>query len=141
MSERNTRIRKSQISDIAPKDVNAYATNEYVDGYVPSYDSATGKWTWIENAGGVSTLSGLSDVDFDSGTPTDGQVLTYDSSSDRWKAEDASGGESELSELTDVDFDSGTPTDNQILQYDSTTDKWKAEEIDEIPRWRLWFNA
>ena len=41
-------------------------------------------------------LPDLSDVDFDSGTPTDGQVLTYDNASGKWKAEDASGSENTI---------------------------------------------
>jgi len=39
---------------------NILATNTPSDNYVPSYDLATGKFTWVE-AGGASDINGLSD--------------------------------------------------------------------------------
>ncbi len=84
-TERNTRIRASQISSILPNDLEA--TNAFVDNYVPSYDLATGKFTWVSNAGGVSDLADLGDVDFDSGTPVDDDIIKYDSVSGKWKSE------------------------------------------------------
>ena len=57
MSEKHTRVKASQIADIRPADITAYATNEPTDNYIPSYDEATGKWTWVENTGGTSAHS------------------------------------------------------------------------------------
>ncbi len=45
MVERNTRIRASQIQSILPDDLEA--TNSLTDNYVPSYDLASGKFTWV----------------------------------------------------------------------------------------------
>ena len=78
---------RSQIPPLQFDDIDS--TNNAVNGYVPSYDESSGKFTWVSNAGGVSTLADLTDVDFDSGTPAERQVLTYDSTSGKWKAEDA----------------------------------------------------
>lgn len=56
MTERNTRIRPSQISAILPNDLEA--TNSPSDQQVPVYDSATGKFTWsTQSTGGESTSS------------------------------------------------------------------------------------
>ena len=48
-------------------------------------DQSTALWVWETdiNAGGSSTLVGLSDVGINS--PVDGQVLTYDAASAKWK--------------------------------------------------------
>lgn len=51
MAERNTRVRASQIRSILPADIEA--TNAPTDGYVPSYNEAEEKFTWLEQAGGV----------------------------------------------------------------------------------------
>lgn len=46
--ERSTRIRASQIRNILPDDLDAtIALGTGMDGYVTSYDEATGKFTWI----------------------------------------------------------------------------------------------
>jgi len=45
MVERNTRIKYNQIASVRPNDMDA--TNELVDTYVPAYDAATGKFTWV----------------------------------------------------------------------------------------------
>lgn len=47
MADRNTKITTNQIADgsLLPKDLDA--TNALVDTYIPKYDSATGKFTWI----------------------------------------------------------------------------------------------
>lgn len=50
MTERNTRVRASQIRSILPDDIES--TNLPVDNYVPSYNSASGKFTWTAVAGG-----------------------------------------------------------------------------------------
>lgn len=126
MVERNTRIRYSQISSVRPDDLDSTnALGSGIDNYIPSYDEATGKFTWVENTAGVSTLEGLTDVEFDSGTPTDGQVLTYDSGSGKWKAEDASGGASQLSDLSDVG--DTTPTNKNVLVADG--DSWESRAL------------
>jgi len=85
MVDRNTAIRRSQLKPIQYDDLDA--TNAAVDNYVPSYDEATGKFTWIAVAGGISNLPDLGDVDFDSGTPADDYIMRYDSASGKWKAE------------------------------------------------------
>lgn len=88
MTERNTRIRASQITSILPEDLDATnSVGSALDGYVPSYDVTTGKFIWIASGGGVTTLEELTDVLFDSGTPTDAQVLQYDADSSKWKAQ------------------------------------------------------
>lgn len=48
--ERSTRIRKTQISEVAPSDLEA--TNSFSDNQVPSYDLATGKFTWVDAGDG-----------------------------------------------------------------------------------------
>lgn len=50
--ERSTRVRASQIKSILPSDVEA--TNSPSDGLVPSYDVATGKFTWVTAGSGSS---------------------------------------------------------------------------------------
>jgi len=102
MTERNTRIRYSQIASVRPDDLDA--TNALVNNYIPSYDESTGKFTWVAQGSGggtVSNIEDLNDVDFDSGTPTDGQALIYDSASGKWKAETIPGG----TEIKDTDGD------------------------------------
>jgi len=51
MVERNTRVRASQIMSILPDDMEA--TNDLVNDYVAKYDSASGKFTWVEMTGGA----------------------------------------------------------------------------------------
>lgn len=67
MVERNTRIRASQISSILPDDLEA--TNALVEGYVAKYDSATGKFTWIQmsSGGGTSYRTTFTNSDLASG--------------------------------------------------------------------------
>ena len=60
MTERNTRIRASQIKSILPIDMES--TNARVDDYIPSYNLSEEKFTWVENAGGGgnhNSLTGL----------------------------------------------------------------------------------
>jgi len=52
MSDRNTSINRKQLKPIRQDDLDA--TNSPSDGYVPSYDEATGQFTWVENTGGSS---------------------------------------------------------------------------------------
>jgi len=55
--ERNTRVRASQIIDILPEDLSAtIALGTGMDGYIPKYDDATGKFTWIPNGGGAKHI-------------------------------------------------------------------------------------
>jgi len=49
MTERNTRIRASQIINITPADVDA--TNSPSNNQVAIYDSSTGKFTWADQTG------------------------------------------------------------------------------------------
>jgi hypothetical protein len=78
MSERNTRIRASQIINILPSDLDVtIALGTGMDGYIPSYDEATKKFTWVAQ-GGVNALADLTDVEFNTGTPIDKSLLVYD---------------------------------------------------------------
>lgn len=57
MSDRNTRIRATQFRNLTllPEDIKATnVLGSAMDGYIPSYDLATGEFTWIESSGGVS---------------------------------------------------------------------------------------
>ena len=49
MTERNTRIRASQIRNVLPDDLEA--TNSPSNKLVPSYDLSTTKFTWVTNQG------------------------------------------------------------------------------------------
>lgn len=121
-SERNTRIRASQIISITPNDIES--DNEIQDNYYIRKKTGENKFEWVAG-GGVSNLYELSDVDFDSGTPSDNQVLTYDNASGKWKAEDPTGGASQLSDLTDVGVT--TPTDKNVLVADG--DSWESRAL------------
>ena len=113
--ERNTRVRSSQIKSILPDDLEA--TNDRVDNYIPSYDLATGKFTWSQNISGASNIEDLGDVDFDSGTPIDGYSLVYDNATSKWKAELISGGDfSDGGEAGGADRKLGN-TDNYDLEF------------------------
>lgn len=48
MANRNTKIKMSQIADIAPSDVTANATNTPSTGQVPSKAGSGDEWTWID---------------------------------------------------------------------------------------------
>lgn len=88
MSERNTRIRASQIINILPSDLEATVPlGTGMDNYVPSYDEATGKFTWVAQGSGGS-LASLSDVELDTGTPINNSILVYDESTGvlKWKS-------------------------------------------------------
>ncbi len=50
MADRNTSIRRQQLQPIRQDDFDA--TNSPSDNYIPSYDLATGKFTWVAQAGG-----------------------------------------------------------------------------------------
>jgi len=123
MTDRFGVFNRSQIPPLREDDLDA--VNSPTDGYVPSYDEASGKFEWVSNAGGVSTLADLTDVVFDSGTPADNQVLTYDAGTGKWKSEDASGGASQLSELTDVN--TSTPTNRYVLVADGVD--WESRAL------------
>lgn len=56
-TERNTRIRASQISSVLPNDLEAI--NALVDTYVPAYDSATGKFEWVAGGGSALTVKAV----------------------------------------------------------------------------------
>ena len=46
---------------------NILATNSPVDNYIPSYDSATGKFTWVANTGGGGGAGDITGVDLTGG--------------------------------------------------------------------------
>lgn len=54
-TQRNTSIRGDQIKDLTIMAVDLNSTNSAVDNYVPSYDLATGKFTWMA-AGGLANI-------------------------------------------------------------------------------------
>ncbi len=68
---------RNQIPPLQYDDLDS--TNSPLDNYVPSYDEATGKFTWVSVAGGVSQLSDLSDVGVT--TPTNKNILIADGNS------------------------------------------------------------
>ncbi len=121
--ERNTRIRSSQIIDVLPSDIDAI--NSEQDLYYIRKASGQDKWEWVSGAGGAISLSELTDVDFDTGTPEDNQVLTYDTASGKWKAEDAIAGAEQLSDLSDVGVT--TPTNRNVLVADG--DSWESRAL------------
>jgi len=57
MADRNTSIRRGQLKPIRQDDLDA--TNSPTDGQIPSYDNATGQFTWVDagsGGGGGSTF-------------------------------------------------------------------------------------
>lgn len=56
MVDRNTKITSNQIADDTLLPTDLASTNSEVDNFVPSHDSATGKFTWIEVPGAVTTV-------------------------------------------------------------------------------------
>jgi len=77
MAERNTRIRKTQISSVGPDDFDA--TNSPADNQIPTYDNATGKFTWANVEGAVGSgnifLDEFTQADIESGNIL---VVTHD---------------------------------------------------------------
>ncbi len=169
MTERNTRIRASQIINIAPIDFDA--TNSPTNNQVAKYDSSTGKFTWTDQTGGggsgssyttsftnANLSSGILAVTHNLGV-TYPVVIIYDENDNVIESDEITysttneiaidlssfgtisgtwnvrvgtgggGGATSLEEMTDVSFDSGTPTDNQVLQYNASEGKWKAETL------------
>jgi hypothetical protein len=49
-------VRHNQISSVLPNDL--LATNGLIDEYIPKYDSATGKFTWVSVSGETATTIG-----------------------------------------------------------------------------------
>lgn len=58
MSERNTRIRGNQIKSDTVEPADLDATNSPADNQVPTYDSATGDFTWEAQGGEASATRG-----------------------------------------------------------------------------------
>lgn len=71
MVERNTRIRASQIASVLPDDLES--TNSATDNQIPSYDSATQKFTWIDQAGGGGSSTSYTES-FDNGDLTSSKI-------------------------------------------------------------------
>ena len=85
MADRNTGIRASQIKNLTLLPEDLKSTNSLgagLDNYLPSYDHATGQFTWVAQGGGAGQLSDLSDVG--DTTPTDKNVLVADG--DSWES-------------------------------------------------------
>ena len=55
MADRNTRIRGKQILEDSVEPTDLQSTNSPADNQVPSYDSATGQFTWETGGGGSDT--------------------------------------------------------------------------------------
>jgi len=73
MVERNTRIKYNQIASVRPNDMDA--TNELVDTYVPAYDAATGKFTWVTAAETTTTIGSLINGADAKTTPVDADMV------------------------------------------------------------------
>jgi hypothetical protein len=68
----------------------------------------------------VSTLGGLSDVDFAANPPAAGQVLVYDGANTTWKP-----GAMAANDLTDVDTATTAPAAKDTLIFDGASNTWK----------------
>lgn len=79
MTERNTRVRASQIRSILPIDMES--TNARVDGYIPSYNESEEKFEWVENSGDGVTRSEWNQNGFEN--LTDSILAWTDSTPDR----------------------------------------------------------
>ena len=66
---------------------NLLATNTPTDNYVPSYDIATGKFTWVENAGGGGGGGSMTSVKSNGSAVGGSDIVTLDFSSDFGVAE------------------------------------------------------
>ena len=81
--------------EVGVSGANILATNSPTDNYVPSYDSATGKFTWVVNAGGGG---GINNVVEDSSPELGGDL-------------DANG--------NDISMGTNTITDTKVGQWDT----------------------
>jgi len=81
--------------EVGVSGANILATNSPTDNFVPSYDSATGKFTWVVNAGGGG---GINNVVEDSSPQLGGDL-------------DANG--------NDIDMGTNTITDTKVGQWDT----------------------
>jgi len=66
---------------------NLLATNTPTDNYVPSYDIATGQFTWVENAGGGGGGGSMTSVKSNGSAVGGSDIVTLDFSSDFGVAE------------------------------------------------------
>ena len=73
MTDRYTRVRTNQIENVLPDDLDA--TNGLSDNYIPSYDLATGKFTWVAKG------SGTLDESYDYGGAGVGRQINVDNGS------------------------------------------------------------
>ena len=105
-------------------DINEFSTDDTLGGdsddAVPTEQAVK---AYVD--GKTYSLSDLTDIDFDSGTPADNNVLTYDSGSGKWKSEAPTGGASELSDLSDVGVT--TPTNKNVLVADGGS--WESRAL------------
>ena len=92
---------------------NILATNSPVDNYIPSYDSATGKFTWVANTGGGGgagditgvDLTGCVGISIDSETNTESGAYSSTITCNLEGTELASTGETGTSKFLRVDGD------------------------------------
>lgn len=90
---------------------NILATNSPVDNYIPSYDSATGKFTWVANTGGGAgditgvDLTGGVGISIDSETNTESGAYSSTITCNLEGTELASTGETGTSKFLRVDGD------------------------------------
>lgn len=107
------------IGDGADTNKTIFANNG--DGNKPAlrYNASTNKWQFANDGvsfsdmgagGGASQLSDLSDVTFDSGTPTGNQVLTYNAGEGKWKAATPGAASATSGTFTNGDLSAGILT-------------------------------
>ena len=126
--ESNTANQVSNLNDLG--DVTAFAS----DGQALVWDAQTLQWVAGDAAGGVDSISDLSDVNLPipSNIQT-GEVLTWNAVSQSFvNAVTGSSNVAELNDLTDVDLDSTLPSADQILQYNGST--WLPQNLPEGQR-------
>lgn len=90
----------------------AYVTDPQ-DGDSIVYDSTAR--VWKTGSGGVSNLTGLTDVNLSN--PTDGQTLVYDAATSKWVNGSGGSGSGFSPDITN-------PQDGDTLVYDATAGKW-----------------
>ena len=88
------------------KDVNV-TEGSGINGYVLTWNQASGKWIAAPSSGGSTTLAGLSDVNVTEGPGINGYVLTWNNGTSKWIASPSSGSIGNIQLLSQIPFVSG----------------------------------